>query len=291
MEYITILIQAIIQGLTEFLPVSSSGHLSIAQHFMDVGEESLTVSIFLHVGTLIAVFIAFRRDVWGMFCEFFLSFYDIIRGKFSWYGMNDNRRMLFMVIAATLLLLPVMLVKDFFTAPMLDDDIIFEGAALIFTATMLFMADSCVKGIKPASEIHLKDALTVGFFQVIALFPGVSRSGSTISAGLFCGLSRKTAVTFSFMLGIPAILGASILEIRELTGEASGVNAVSMNWFALGLGLVVAMIVGLMAIKLVKMLIRKEKFKIFAIYTLTLGILCIVWGIFENITGFTFRLS
>ena len=289
MDYITILIQAIIQGLTEFLPVSSSGHLSVAQHFMDIEEEGLTISIFLHTGTLLAIFIAFRRAVWGMIREFFLTFADIFKGDFAWKGMNDDRRMMFMVIISTTLLVPVMFVSKFFTAPMGDGDIIFEGAAFIFTATLLFMADSCVKGVKPPSEMQVKDALTIGFFQIIALFPGVSRSGATISSGLFCGLSRKTAVTFSFMLGIPAIMGATLLEAREIA--MTGGLATIDNAPALGIGLVVSMLVGLFAIKLVKILIKKEKFKIFAIYTLVLGTLCVIWGVFENITGIGFRLG
>jgi undecaprenyl-diphosphatase len=289
MDYIIILIQAVIQGFTEFLPVSSSGHLSVAQHFMNVEEEGLTVSIFLHLGTLFAILIAFREAVWGMLREFFLTIADIFTFRFTFKEMNGDRKMLFLVTLATVMLIPAALLKDFFTAPMNDGDIIFEGAAFIFTAILLFMADSCVKGIKSPAEMQAKDALTIGFFQIIALFPGVSRSGSTISAGLFCGLSRKTAVTFSFMLGIPAIAGASLLEIRELvqTGSESAGN---INWLILGIGMLVSMIVGLFAIKLVKLLIKKEKFKIFAIYVLTLGILCVAWGIFENITDITVRI-
>jgi len=299
MDYIIILIQAVIQGLTEFLPVSSSGHLSVVQHFFDVGEAGLTLSIFLHFGTLIAVLVAFRGAVGGMIKEFFLSIADIFTLKFTrkeyrFFGkdINDDRRMLFMVILGTLLLIPVVFIKDFFTAPMNDSDIIFEGAAFIFTATLLFMADSCVKGIKTPKEMQVKDALLVGFFQIIALFPGVSRSGSTISAGLFGGLSRKTAVTFSFMLGIPAILGACLLEVRELSRDGGLELSALTNdysWVVLGMGLVVSMIVGLLAIKLVKLLIKKQKFKIFAIYTLTIGVLCIAWGVFETVTGTTFR--
>ena len=293
MSYIAILIQAFIQGLTEFLPVSSSGHLSVAQHFMNIEEGGLTVSIFLHMGTLLAIIIAFKEAVWGMIREFFLSLADIFTLRFSWKNMNEERRMLFMVVIATALLIPAILFKGFFVAPMSDGDIIFEGCAFIFTAVILFMADSCTKGIKTTGEMQVKDALTVGFFQIIALFPGVSRSGSTISSGLFCGLSRKTAVTFSFMLGIPAIAGASLLEIRELTqGVQSGeIVAGNINWIIMGLGFIVSLVVGLFAIKLVKLLIKKEKFKIFAIYVLTLGILCVAWGVFENLTGIKIRLS
>jgi undecaprenyl-diphosphatase len=289
MDYITILIQAVIQGLTEFLPVSSSGHLSVVQHFMDVSETGLTVSILLHMGTLLAILIAFREAVWGIIREFFLTIGDLVTLKFSWKNMNGERRMLFMVIIATAMLVPVTIAKDFFTAPMSDGDIIFEGVAFIFTATLLFMADSCVKGIKSSGEMQVKDALLIGFFQIIALFPGVSRSGSTISGGLFCGLTRKTAVTFSFLLGIPAIGGASLLEFREIS-QSGGISGDGTDWFVLGIGFLVSMIVGLFAIKLVKLLIKKEKFKIFAIYVLTLGILCVIWGGFENITGITVRL-
>jgi undecaprenyl-diphosphatase len=195
--------------------------------------------------------------------------------------------MLFMVIIATALLVPASFFSRFFSAPMGDGDIIFEGVAFMFTAMLLFFADSCVKGVKTGDDMKVRDALTVGFFQIIALFPGVSRSGATISAGLFRGLSRKTAVTFSFMLGIPAILGGTLLEVRELVTEGTHET---LNWFALGMGFFVAMIVGLLSIKLVKIIVKREKFKIFAIYVLTLGILCVIWGIFENVTGITVRL-
>jgi undecaprenyl-diphosphatase len=289
MEYIVILIQAVIQGLTEFLPVSSSGHISVAQHFMDirVADEGLFTMIVLHVGTLMAVFIAFRETVFGMIREFFLTIADLLTGKFSWSGMNDDRRMMFMVIIATAMLIPAAFVSKFFTAPMADGDIIFEGVAFMFTAMLLFLADSCVKGVKAGSDMKVKDALMVGFFQIIALFPGVSRSGATISAGLFRGLSRKTAVTFSFMLSIPAVIGATVFETRDFLREDV---IYDINWLALGMGLVVSMFVGLLAIRLVKLLIKKEKFKVFAIYVLTLGILCVTWGVFENLTGITFRL-
>ena len=291
MEYIIVLIQAVIQGLTEFLPVSSSGHLSVIQHFMDIDslEEGLFTMIVLHLGTLLAVFIAFRKAVWGMIREFFLTIADICTGKFSWRGMNGDRRMMFMVIAATALLFPASLLSQFFSAPVGDRDIVFEGVAFVFTATLLFLADSCVKGVKADKDITLKDALTIGFFQVIALFPGVSRSGSTISAGLFRGLSRKTAVTFSFMLSIPAVIGATVFEGRAFLRDGGGVFD-DVNWLAMGMGLLVSMIVGLFAIKLVKLLVKREKFKVFAIYVMTIGVLCIIWGAFEHITGITFRL-
>ena len=286
MNIFSIIIQGIIQGLTEFLPVSSSGHLSVAQHFMNVGEESLLISIVLHLGTLLAVFIAFRKTILGIIKEFFLSIRDIVKGEFSWKNMNDERRMMVMIIIATLILVPVYLFKDFFTSVEGDGDIIFEGCAFIFTAILLILSDACVKGYKTGKDISVKDAVTVGLFQCVALFPGVSRSGSTTTAGLFCGLTRETAVTFSFILGIPAILGGSLLEIKEVVETGAEIDIVP-----LAVGFAVAAVVGFLSIKLVKLVIKNDKFKIFGIYTLILGILCIGTGIYENITGTHFYIG
>lgn len=286
MDIISVIIQGIIQGLTEFLPVSSSGHLSVAQHFMNVGEESLLISIVLHLGTLVAVFIAFGKTILGIIKEFFLSIRDIVKGEFSWKNMNDERRMMVMIIIATLILVPVYLFKDFFTSVEGDGDIIFEGCAFIFTAILLILSDACVKGYKTGKDISVKDAITVGLFQCVALFPGVSRSGSTTTAGLFCGLTRETAVTFSFILGIPAILGGSLLEIKEVVETGTEIDIVP-----LAVGFAVAAFVGFLSIKLVKLVIKNDKFKIFGIYTLILGILCIGTGIYENISGTHFYIG
>ena len=279
-DIVSMIIQAIIQGLTEFLPVSSSGHLSVVQHFMNIEEENLLISVVLHLGTLAAVVIAFRERIWGMIKEFFLSIRDICKGQFKWSGMNDDRRMMVMVIIATLILVPFVFVKDFFTSVQGDGDIIFEGCAFIFTSIILILSDACVKGYKTGKDMKVKDAVTVGLFQCVALFPGVSRSGSTISSGLFCGLTRETAAAFSFILGIPAILGSAVLEVRDAVKE--GVQA---DIPLLLMGAVISAVVGILAIKLVKIVIKNDKFKIFGIYTLILGIVCIGIGIYETVTG------
>ena len=282
MDYISVIIQAVVQGLTEFLPVSSSGHLSVVQHITGyTGETALVLSIVLHLGTLAAVFAAFWGTIWGMIKEFFKTIGDIFTGKFSWSNMNAERRMMFMVIIATLILVPVYLVKDFFTARQGDGDIVFEGLAFLFTALLLFLSDGC-KGKKTGEKMKITDALVVGLFQCVALFPGVSRSGSTTAAGLFCGLEKNTAVTFAFILGIPAILGGSVLEVREALQ-----SELELDWIALGIGFVIAAFVGFLAIKLVKWLIVKDRFKIFGVYTLIIGLACIAGGLWEHITGGT----
>lgn len=280
MDYITIIIQGIIQGITEFLPVSSSGHLSVVQHFMNVGENSLLISIFLHLGTLLAVFIAFFPTISRMIIEFFLTIKDIFTGKFSWKNMNADRRMMFMVIISTLMLVPVYFFRDFFVSFEGDNDIIFEGVAFLFTATLLFMSDKCVKGNKTGDKMKVTDAVAVGAMQCVALFPGVSRSGSTTAAGLFCGLTKETAVAYSFILGIPAILGGSILEL----GQAASEN-VQLDLVGLGIGFAVAAVVGLLSIFLVKWLIKRDRFRIFGVYTALLGLFCIGIGVYELVTG------
>ncbi|MDR2559294.1 MAG: undecaprenyl-diphosphate phosphatase [Oscillospiraceae bacterium] len=284
MDYLYIIFKAVVQGITEFLPVSSSGHLLVFGHFFEPREDSLLLIIVLHLGTLVAVFIAFRDIVFGMIKEFFLTIADIFTGKFKWSKMNDNRKMLFMTIIATSLLLPVYLfAKDYVTAPVKSGDIIFTGSAFIFTAILLFISDACVKGIKTGKNMKITDAVTIGLFQCVALFPGVSRSGSTITGGLLCGFSKQTAVAFSFMLSIPAILGGGLLEMREaFQGD------IVLNYPELLIGFVVSAAVGFLAIKLVKIIAQKEKFKIFGIYTAILGMLCIAWGILENMDLVTF---
>ena len=184
------------------------------------------------------------------------------------------------MLIATLILVPFVFIKDFFTSVQGDGDIIFEGCAFIFTAIVLFLSDACVKGAKTGKDMKIKDAITVGLFQCVALFPGVSRSGSTISAGLFCGLTRETAAAFSFILGIPAILGSAMLEGIDVIKAGEPIDVLP-----LAIGAVVAAVVGLLAIKLVQIIIKNDKFKIFGIYTLLLGIACIGIGIFENVTG------
>lgn len=283
MDIVTVIIQAVVQGLTEFLPVSSSGHLSVVQHITGIdGEAALILSIVLHVGTLAAVFAAFYKTIFSMIKEFFLTIRDIFTGKFSWRGMNGDRRMMFMVIIATVILVPFYLFKDFFTGRQGDGDIVFEGVAFLFTAMLLFISAKCSKGEREGKDMTVKDAVTVGLFQCVALFPGVSRSGSTTAAGLMRGLSKETAVTYSFILGIPAILGGSVLEL----GDAIH-SEMELDWLALGIGFVVSAVMGFAAIKLVSWLLKKDRFVIFGVYTAIIGVLCTAGGLWEHITGNT----
>ncbi|MGN0621918.1 MAG: undecaprenyl-diphosphate phosphatase [Porcipelethomonas sp.] len=282
MTFFESIMQGIIQGLTEFLPVSSSGHISLYQHFTgNSGEGALLFSAILHLGTLVAVFAAFRKTIWALIKELFSFVKDIFTGKFRWKTMNPERRMIVMLVISLLMLIPFYIFKDFFEKISQDSDIIVEGVCFLYTSFILFMSDRCVKGSKNYGDITVKNAVTVGAFQGVALLPGVSRSGSTISSGLFCGFRRETAVQYSFILGIPAILGGCLLEIKD-AAEQNELAFEPVNFIA---GFIVAAIVGVCAIKMVNWLVKSDKFKIFAVYTFILGIAVIGVGIAERIVG------
>ena len=276
------IMQGIIQGLTEFLPVSSSGHLSLYQHFTgNSGEGTLLFSAVLHLGTLVAVFTAFRKTIWELIKELGFMIKDIFTGKFKWKEMNPPRRAIIMMIISLLMLIPFYIFKDFFEGVSEDSDIIVEGICFLYTATILFFSDRCVKGNKKFGDITVKNAVTVGAFQGVALLPGVSRSGSTISGGLFCGFERETAVQYSFILGIPAILGGCLLQVKDAVDQ----KAMDIEPLNFAVGFIVSAIVGICAIKMVNWLVKSDKFKIFAVYTLILGVVVIGIGIFEHAVG------
>ncbi len=275
-------IQGIIQGLTEFLPVSSSGHLSLYQHFTgNSGEAAGIYSILLHLGTLLAVMIAFWNEILDMIKEFFSMAKEIVTGKFDKNNMTGSRRMIFLLIIALLPLCFFYFISDFYNSLSTDNDIIVEGLCFLLTAALLIVSGKCVKkGGATAESMSWKQALGMGIAQGIAPLPGLSRSGSTISTGLILGVSREQAVAFSFIMGVPAVLAANILEVpAAISGE------VEINWAAALIGMAVSLGVGLAAIKTVKLLVKNDKFTKFAWYLVPLGVVMIAIGIFEHITG------
>ncbi len=282
MSILESIVQAVVQGLSEFLPISSSGHLSLVQHLFGIhGDSAVLFMIILHVGTLVAVVGAFYKLIWALLKEVGYIFRDIFTGKFSFKNRSPERNMIFMLIIALLPLLIFYPFNEFFTGLAGDGDILVEGVCFLVTAGMLFIADHVVQGNKTMGEIRVRDSLLVGTFQGVALLPGVSRSGSTISGAMISGVNRETAVQFSFLLGIPAIIGGAVFEIKDVAPgdiEAIGIMPIVI-------GFVVAAVVGFLSIKMVQWLIKSDKFKIFYWYTGILGVLTIIMGIIEHITG------
>ena len=276
--------QGIIQGLTEFLPISSDGHLSIYQHFTgNYGESALIFTLMLHLGTLIAVFITYRQTIGQLIAEGFSMIYDLFKGRLFKVKPSNNRKMIYMLILTTLPLFGFVLIKDFITSFAEDSDIIVEGLCFLFTATMLFLAAKCVKGRKGPREMTVVDALIIGVFQGLAILPGVSRSGSTISSGLLLGYSKDYMVTYSFILSIPAILGACVLDIPEII--AAGMV---YSWPVIIAGLISSALIGFVAIKLIRYLVVNDKFIIFSYYTFILGTVVFLIGLAERFLNFKF---
>lgn len=205
----------LIQGVAEFLPISSSGHLAVAEHLLGQAGASEIPGFFdvlLHLGTLVAVFAAYWQDIRDMILEFFGGVGDLIRGTTP-SPVPPARRMILLIIAGTLPLFAVLPVMDLVEG--LGDNMYFVAGALLVTGCLLFASDRVRKGRKTERTATLADVLLVGAAQAVATCPGISRSGTTITAGCFVGFERKFAVRFSFLLSIPAILGANILSLKD----------------------------------------------------------------------------
>ncbi|MCI8653591.1 MAG: undecaprenyl-diphosphate phosphatase [Angelakisella sp.] len=282
MSYFSAVIQGLIQGFTEFLPVSSSGHLSLYQYFTGTSSESsLLFSVMLHFGTLGAVVIAFWPTIWQLFIEFLSIFADLFRGRLFKGYPKPYRRMLYFLMLSCVPLLVIPFVQDLIKGFSTDNSIIAEGCFFLITALLLTLADKSVKGIKTARSMTAQDSVAIGAAQVFATLPGISRSGSTISTGLLMGLDRSFAVSYSFILGLPAILAAGLLDLKDVleAGELGIPIGPAL------VGMAVALLSGLLSIKLVKYLVSSDKFGIFAWYTLILGVAVLGIGISEQLTG------
>ncbi len=275
--------QGLLQGLTEFLPVSSSGHLSIYQYFTGINsEQSVIFSIMLHFGTLLAVFIAFWGTITKLFIEVFSIIGDFFTGKLKKRPPTEYRKMIYMLFISCVPLLAIIPIQDFIGGISADNGIITEGVCFLITATLLLLADSVVKGKKTATKMSVRDSATIGCAQLLATLPGVSRSGSTIASALVLGYKREYAVSYSFILGIPAIFAAGMLQVFDVLDDTSVLA--NFDWTAALIGTAVAAISGFFAIKMVTYVVKTNKFKYFSMYTLFLGLFVLFIGIIEAFT-------
>ena len=251
----------VVQGVAEFLPISSSGHLTLFQHFFGMPEPDDLFNILLHFATLIAVFVYYRRDVWEMILEFFRFFGDLFSRSPSRGEPPAARRQILLLIVATLPLFLVLPIKNYVESVGNYPEAV--SCILILTGVVLFASDRMAKGHKNARNTTLKDALLIGVAQGFATLPGLSRSGSTIAAGMALGLDRKFAVRFSFLMSLPAVLGATILEVVDVVQSGAFDSALLPRYL---LGMAVAGVVGYLSIGLVNLLASKGKFGAFAYY-------------------------
>ena len=272
MSLLSSILLGAIQGITEFLPISSSGHLAIAQNLLHLqveGSEGTFFDVLLHLGTLVAVFVAYWSDIREMIVELVYGVRDLARRETP-TPVPPARRLILLIIVGTLPLFAVLPVKKLVEG--LSDNMYFVGGALLVTGCLLFASDRVRKGRKTEKSATLLDALLVGVGQAIATCPGISRSGTTITVGCFVGFDRKFAVRYSFLMSIPAILGANILSLKDALGGEVAWNELPVY----RVGVAVAAVVGYVCIRLLKMIAEKGKFGFFAYYCWAVGALTLI---------------
>ena len=259
MSVINAIILGIVQGLTEFLPVSSSGHLVLLQKIFGITAPGLFFDTMLHGGTLLAVFAVLWKDIW-----------DILKKIIQ-------PLTLFLIIATVPAVIAALVFSDIIEHAFESGQ--FLGVSFLITAALLVFAELFAKrsggGLKKAEDMNWLDALIIGIMQAVAIIPGISRSGATISGALTRGLDRGFAARFSFLLSIPAILGALVLQAKELiqNGQAAQAAGTGIGAAAVAAGTVSAAIVGFFAVKFMLKIIREKSLYGFAVYTFCLGIL------------------
>jgi undecaprenyl-diphosphatase len=261
MDTVQIVILAIVQGLTEFLPVSSSAHLILVPMLLQWPDQGLVFDVAVHVGSLIAVLVYFRVEVIDMLVAWTQS---LVGG-----GVTSNSRLAWWVILGTV---PAVII-GFLFKDIIESDLRSPWVIAITTivfALLLWFADTRKSKQRNEYDLKLPDVVTIGLFQAIALIPGTSRSGITMTAGLLLGMTRQAAARFSFLLSIPLILASGVLQTAELTQSVQ-----SIDWYALSVAIILSAISAGLCIHLFLRLIEKVGMMPFVIYRLLLGVVLI----------------
>lgn len=271
MDILSAVIAGLIQGATEFLPVSSSGHLALYHAFFG-GGQNVAFDVFLHLGTLAAVCAVYRKDVIKLIHGFFTGSVKLITGKAK-YGFEEYERLAFYVITATVPVVIAALLGAGDSAEAAAHHPLIIGAALICSGFVLLFSEKTGGGSKDLSGMKTKNALFIGLCQAAAIFPGLSRSGCTVSGGLVQKFDRGFAVKFSFLISIPAIIGANVLKIPEAVGQ----GALAGDIPSYVCGFIAAAVSGLFAIKLLIFVANKAKLSYFSCYCFALGSAAIIY--------------
>ena len=271
MQPLQAVILGIIQGLTEFLPVSSSGHLVIFQHLFGLKEPELFFDICVHLGTLVAVIIFFRKEIEAIIISIsrFVKLYFKKKVSFVYIFEDVDTKLAFLIVVGTI---PTAILGLLFhkVADLLFSSVVIVGFMLLLTGALLF-STRWVKNVgESITHFSIKDALIIGLVQGIAIMPGISRSGSTIAIGLFLGLNRETAARYSFLLSIPAILGAAMLSLMDVSTYSAFPLTVSF------IGAFTSCIVGYSALRLLVYIVKQGRLHIFAPYCWLAGVIALM---------------
>ncbi|HIV12538.1 MAG TPA: undecaprenyl-diphosphate phosphatase [Candidatus Pullilachnospira stercoravium] len=287
MSFFEAILMGIVQGITEFLPVSSSGHLAVIGRLLNIQEEAgLSFEVLLHVGTLAAVCLAFREDIRRMALELIRMINDILyngttyfHNRFHGEDARDYRKLLHNNYRKLVTMLVISTIPTGILGYLMQGivqrasvSLLATGLGFLVTGVLLFVMDNWRPGKKIPKDMKTSHALAIGICQGLGTFPGVSRLGLTMTAGLMCGLNRGFAVRYSFLLSVPAVIGALILELQTASFPA-------MSWRLGGLyaaGTVAAAVTGCLVIRWMLNFVKRRKFFIFSAYCFLLGIVTIV---------------
>ncbi len=273
MSILEAIILGLVQGIAEFLPISSSGHLAILQNLFnmsDIEGGHMLFDVLLHFGTLVAICFMYWPDIKSMFTQTVDLFTGRNPAPSGQRRQYPAARMFMLIIAATLPLVLILPVHKYIG--LLSNSTIFVGGALILTGCMLFVSDKMAKGTKTEKNMLFKDALIIGLCQCVATLPGLSRSGTTITAGIATGHDRSYAVKFSLLMSIPAVLGATLLELVDAIKAGVDASLIPAYLF----GMIAAMVSGVLAIGLLRIIAKKTRFGGFAYYCWVVGVLTII---------------
>jgi undecaprenyl-diphosphatase len=275
MTYLQAIILGVVQGLSEFLPISSSGHLALLQYFFNIkGDKVVMFTVMLHMGTLISVFIMYWSDIWALIKELFITIADLVRGRGLKLDERPVRKLGLMIIVSTI---PTAIMgfafNDFFES--LYSNIALIGCGFIITGFMLYFAEKFGAAKKDIQQMNFRNAIFVGVLQGVAIAPGISRSGSTMVGSLTVGLKREFAVKYAFLISIPAILGSFVMEFK------SAYTTIQQNTSMAGiiaLGVIIAAVSGIIAIKAMIKVVSNKKLKYFSYYVWALGAAVIIYS-------------
>jgi undecaprenyl-diphosphatase len=286
MSILQSILLGIVQGITEFLPVSSSGHLAILQNIFHVETDGgMLFDIMLHIGTLVAIFIVYYKDIWRMIVEalsmcadicsniriFFLNRIHKTSLKYKKIIHNNYRKFVVLILVSTVPTGVIGIIgKDI--VEQASNSLLIPGICLLITGVLLLIADLTPDGKKMPRHVSYPAGLLIGAAQGLATLPGLSRSGTTIAVCLLLGLERKFAVKYSFILSIPAVLGAAVLEIGDVIAEPIEMGQIGIY----AVGMLCAAVVGYVCIRTMLVVVRNKKFRYFSYYCFAVGVLAIV---------------
>ncbi|GHU40788.1 undecaprenyl-diphosphatase [Clostridia bacterium] len=292
MTVLKAILMGLIQGVAEFLPISSSGHLVLFKQLFHVNTDTgILFDVMLHLGTLLAVFVVFRKEIGKLCIEFIKILADIGKnakifvqsrfGKKDWgfseapkyhkVIANAYRKFALLILVSTIpTAILGYLAKDL--VKLASENLLVPGIGLILTAILLLIADMVKDQGKTPKQVSYTNGFVIGICQGIATLPGLSRSGTTIAAALISGFDRKFAVKYSFLMSIPAILGASVLELPKLKGANIPLTEIAYY----GIGMAVAAVTGYICIKTMLVVVKKKKFLGFSIYCFLVGVAAVV---------------